>query len=398
MLGQWKDIHSLLHDIESNTEICDWLMSTNDTIHSNTNDWMEDLDDTEKIMSLLASLEESYGPDKEEFRLDHSSPCSCFGWVKHRATIDTLQSWCPMAAVFENGYACLYKVVRLDTMYSGLLVHSYVTVQNRLLCLQSITGLLAPGQGQTQGQTQGQARAGGRFVAGHVACYCLREKCLRFENEEKASDPHSSHSGAHSMLSWIQTIFRCQERARLRGFEGEHVGITYHEDDERRVGVLTSDRSLASSESDSSTHHGSSHEGDVDDGDSNPSSDLRRKYEVVPVISSVEQQGGGSSLNPKKSALGSEPSASCVGVVSAEMVASYLEEVKLLDRAGNCSCKLCGVNFSRKYELKRHIKTQHLIEQRKFECQLCHRRFKRTDHLRAHQRRIHGFPKAISQS
>jgi len=54
-------------------------------------------------------------------------------------------------------------------------------------------------------------------------------------------------------------------------------------------------------------------------------------------------------------------------------------------------CKLCGTSgviFSRKHDLKRHIKAVHLVE-RNFECSVCGAKFARRQHLDTHNKAVH---------
>jgi transposase-like protein len=52
------------------------------------------------------------------------------------------------------------------------------------------------------------------------------------------------------------------------------------------------------------------------------------------------------------------------------------------------SCKLCGYSFSRKYDLKGHIRDMHLVS-RDFVCPHCDRKFKRMEHVDIHTKQVH---------
>eukprot|EP00184_Porphyridium_aerugineum_P007375 CAMPEP_0184706950 /NCGR_PEP_ID=MMETSP0313-20130426/37020_1 /TAXON_ID=2792 /ORGANISM="Porphyridium aerugineum, Strain SAG 1380-2" /LENGTH=596 /DNA_ID=CAMNT_0027168519 /DNA_START=50 /DNA_END=1840 /DNA_ORIENTATION=- len=76
---------------------------------------------------------------------------------------------------------------------------------------------------------------------------------------------------------------------------------------------------------------------------------------------------------------------------------SYYDEIEdmVWTSATRIPCKFCtgGKIFSRKHDLKRHIKTIHMLE-RDFACALCPKTFKRKSHLEYHIKGIHE--KAIS--
>eukprot|EP00184_Porphyridium_aerugineum_P002669 CAMPEP_0184695840 /NCGR_PEP_ID=MMETSP0313-20130426/3345_1 /TAXON_ID=2792 /ORGANISM="Porphyridium aerugineum, Strain SAG 1380-2" /LENGTH=776 /DNA_ID=CAMNT_0027154367 /DNA_START=3259 /DNA_END=5589 /DNA_ORIENTATION=- len=53
-----------------------------------------------------------------------------------------------------------------------------------------------------------------------------------------------------------------------------------------------------------------------------------------------------------------------------------------------CGCKLCGTSFTRKYDLKRHIKSTHLAVY-KYSCPFCDGKFKKQHELDVHRRENH---------
>jgi len=69
---------------------------------------------------------------------------------------------------------------------------------------------------------------------------------------------------------------------------------------------------------------------------------------------------------------------------------AYLAEIDAMDlhHDTHCSCRLCDTPFTRKYDLKRHIKTTHL-DFRNFACDLCGNKFKRKQHLNVHKTLVH---------
>ena len=54
----------------------------------------------------------------------------------------------------------------------------------------------------------------------------------------------------------------------------------------------------------------------------------------------------------------------------------------------NHQCSICGVAFSEKYELKRHILRVH-EKVKDFQCESCHKGFYGAHHLKRHVMRIH---------
>mmetsp|Transcript_13951 Transcript_13951/g.23812 ORF Transcript_13951/g.23812 Transcript_13951/m.23812 type:complete len:605 (+) Transcript_13951:387-2201(+) len=74
-----------------------------------------------------------------------------------------------------------------------------------------------------------------------------------------------------------------------------------------------------------------------------------------------------------------------------QIALAYLDEIDTLNlhHDTRCECKLCGSSFTRKYDLKRHIKTSHL-DQRDYACEACGRKFKRQQHLNVHEKLIHA--------
>eukprot|EP00184_Porphyridium_aerugineum_P003650 CAMPEP_0184696036 /NCGR_PEP_ID=MMETSP0313-20130426/3466_1 /TAXON_ID=2792 /ORGANISM="Porphyridium aerugineum, Strain SAG 1380-2" /LENGTH=544 /DNA_ID=CAMNT_0027154591 /DNA_START=99 /DNA_END=1733 /DNA_ORIENTATION=+ len=73
-------------------------------------------------------------------------------------------------------------------------------------------------------------------------------------------------------------------------------------------------------------------------------------------------------------------------------ILSYLDEVSKQEfsAADAGVCKLCSVQFRRKFDLKRHIKTKHLPEERQYTCHICDFSFKRQEHLVSHTRQVHN--------
>mmetsp|Transcript_9239 Transcript_9239/g.16135 ORF Transcript_9239/g.16135 Transcript_9239/m.16135 type:complete len:156 (+) Transcript_9239:144-611(+) len=53
------------------------------------------------------------------------------------------------------------------------------------------------------------------------------------------------------------------------------------------------------------------------------------------------------------------------------------------------SCKLCGVGFSRKYDLARHMTTNHANNKAGYECSVCFKTFGRKDTLTRHCDTVH---------
>ena len=55
------------------------------------------------------------------------------------------------------------------------------------------------------------------------------------------------------------------------------------------------------------------------------------------------------------------------------------------------SCKICGMNLTRKDSLKRHVQEFHKDNEKKFKCDIegCESKFKRKDHLNTHKLLIH---------
>mmetsp|Transcript_383 Transcript_383/g.724 ORF Transcript_383/g.724 Transcript_383/m.724 type:complete len:615 (+) Transcript_383:143-1987(+) len=52
------------------------------------------------------------------------------------------------------------------------------------------------------------------------------------------------------------------------------------------------------------------------------------------------------------------------------------------------ACQVCSLEFSRKYDMKRHIKTAHLPD-REFQCTICGAEFKRKQHVEGHYKQVH---------
>eukprot|EP00184_Porphyridium_aerugineum_P005888 CAMPEP_0184706966 /NCGR_PEP_ID=MMETSP0313-20130426/37030_1 /TAXON_ID=2792 /ORGANISM="Porphyridium aerugineum, Strain SAG 1380-2" /LENGTH=765 /DNA_ID=CAMNT_0027168535 /DNA_START=62 /DNA_END=2360 /DNA_ORIENTATION=- len=68
----------------------------------------------------------------------------------------------------------------------------------------------------------------------------------------------------------------------------------------------------------------------------------------------------------------------------------FLREIDRMEIHHNapCSCKICGKDFSRKYDLKRHVMTGHL-DIREFICPICGHKAKRKQHLDIHHQLVH---------
>jgi len=79
-----------------------------------------------------------------------------------------------------------------------------------------------------------------------------------------------------------------------------------------------------------------------------------------------------------------------------KLVLSLIEEIDVSRGISGVreDCKICGASFSRKYELKRHLKSTHL-ELRDFECPLCSSKFKRKQHLDTHHQQVHEKNKGV---
>ena len=73
---------------------------------------------------------------------------------------------------------------------------------------------------------------------------------------------------------------------------------------------------------------------------------------------------------------------------SSEMESDYYKKFGNMNSTTNCCCQICGKNFTRKSDLKRHVDSVHrgIIN---FRCESCHKNFKRKSDLKRHTETIH---------
>mmetsp|Transcript_18251 Transcript_18251/g.31625 ORF Transcript_18251/g.31625 Transcript_18251/m.31625 type:complete len:209 (+) Transcript_18251:219-845(+) len=69
--------------------------------------------------------------------------------------------------------------------------------------------------------------------------------------------------------------------------------------------------------------------------------------------------------------------------------------VASMQETDDSACKLCGVEFRRRHDLQKHIKTIH-AEKRGYECHVCLARFKRRHHMENHCRQVHEMAERVA--
>eukprot|EP00184_Porphyridium_aerugineum_P000543 CAMPEP_0184707564 /NCGR_PEP_ID=MMETSP0313-20130426/37335_1 /TAXON_ID=2792 /ORGANISM="Porphyridium aerugineum, Strain SAG 1380-2" /LENGTH=391 /DNA_ID=CAMNT_0027169143 /DNA_START=514 /DNA_END=1689 /DNA_ORIENTATION=- len=101
------------------------------------------------------------------------------------------------------------------------------------------------------------------------------------------------------------------------------------------------------------------------------------------MTADVDDHGQVFSYAPRKGAYRKRPQAEMNAERKAAMAA--IEELRCLSNDVHDSCcKLCGTVFSRKFDLRRHLRTVHMPD-RQFTCSICYDSFQRAEHLRVHQ-------------
>eukprot|EP00184_Porphyridium_aerugineum_P000552 CAMPEP_0184707646 /NCGR_PEP_ID=MMETSP0313-20130426/37357_1 /TAXON_ID=2792 /ORGANISM="Porphyridium aerugineum, Strain SAG 1380-2" /LENGTH=384 /DNA_ID=CAMNT_0027169227 /DNA_START=746 /DNA_END=1900 /DNA_ORIENTATION=- len=366
------DVYSILHRLNSNYEACGWLMNQQ---HNTTDPGLDSnivLDawgsDNGKLASLLASLEDEYGSDIESYeqqrQLHHASSSSCLAWIlsstsRNKSRPKTI----PLTAHLDTNNLYLYWCVPWSSRYWLLFHRQYSsTPQNALIHLYSSSCILD--------RQVPNPPPNSLFVPENIAVYSLRQKSpiSALVNRDALLDGKT-----YSLAYWALQCMRMSSghpQRQYQDYQAQMIPMQYAQQLLGPMGQPTETKDVLpvsganpASLSDRSTSH--SHDsGDDDDGE-NPK-----------AISSGDATNSGHDTESK-------------ALVSPDPIQQYLEEVKAMDRAGRCSCKLCGADFCRKYELKRHVRTKHLVERRTFACNVCSRKFKRKDHMTAHFKRVH---------
>eukprot|EP00184_Porphyridium_aerugineum_P000732 CAMPEP_0184698028 /NCGR_PEP_ID=MMETSP0313-20130426/4786_1 /TAXON_ID=2792 /ORGANISM="Porphyridium aerugineum, Strain SAG 1380-2" /LENGTH=631 /DNA_ID=CAMNT_0027156905 /DNA_START=412 /DNA_END=2310 /DNA_ORIENTATION=- len=84
------------------------------------------------------------------------------------------------------------------------------------------------------------------------------------------------------------------------------------------------------------------------------------------------------------------PSVQQVTAEQRVMVETYMKEVDDMDwpNGERRNCAVCDVSFNRKYDLKRHLRSKHLME-KDYTCDICQMQFSRKTHLDTHIKGYH---------
>eukprot|EP00184_Porphyridium_aerugineum_P007365 CAMPEP_0184706852 /NCGR_PEP_ID=MMETSP0313-20130426/36975_1 /TAXON_ID=2792 /ORGANISM="Porphyridium aerugineum, Strain SAG 1380-2" /LENGTH=780 /DNA_ID=CAMNT_0027168419 /DNA_START=711 /DNA_END=3053 /DNA_ORIENTATION=- len=124
---------------------------------------------------------------------------------------------------------------------------------------------------------------------------------------------------------------------------------------------------------------------------STPSSKTKKERDAqIPAAASVDVSISRGSHGGENKSGSDESSISASSHPDSEERNRIVSMIRLLDREKwtGGSCKICSQPFSRKHDLKRHIKTIHLRE-RSFKCNSCESKFKRRQHLESHVKTVH---------
>eukprot|EP00184_Porphyridium_aerugineum_P006003 CAMPEP_0184693172 /NCGR_PEP_ID=MMETSP0313-20130426/1450_1 /TAXON_ID=2792 /ORGANISM="Porphyridium aerugineum, Strain SAG 1380-2" /LENGTH=600 /DNA_ID=CAMNT_0027151169 /DNA_START=417 /DNA_END=2219 /DNA_ORIENTATION=+ len=104
--------------------------------------------------------------------------------------------------------------------------------------------------------------------------------------------------------------------------------------------------------------------------------------------SSVASPGRGKSKRSRKPRQSLDPE---IVLQQREEALRFFDEVfRMPWKTGDVvACRLCGMEYVKKFDLKRHLKGIHLMD-RDFACGFCNKKFKRKEHLDTHMTHVHN--------